>query len=186
MTGSTTGTTQLITVQADFDNCSKKLDLQQLLAYKKNFQNFWVRFIEQFIPSTTIFISGEKWCTKDEQICPTIDDCGYDNIFSKSDLGLLETDGGLKPGLKNKNNNLESEVFLSEEKVTSKKDGGYSDNKNNEPIILNNFIGSFLKKDDSVLKEKRLTLVRGELPLLRKGKIAYQNKFTQKIYILEK
>jgi hypothetical protein len=37
-------------------------NLLQLETFKKTFQGFWVQFMEQFIPATTIFVSGEKWC----------------------------------------------------------------------------------------------------------------------------
>jgi hypothetical protein len=37
-------------------------NLLQLETFKKTFQGFWIQFMEQFIPATTIFISGEKWC----------------------------------------------------------------------------------------------------------------------------
>ena len=37
------------------------LTLLQLEQYKKTFQGFWLQFMEQFIPATTIFVSGEKW-----------------------------------------------------------------------------------------------------------------------------
>jgi hypothetical protein len=37
-------------------------NLLELERFKKTFQGFWVDFMEQFIPATTIFVSGEKWC----------------------------------------------------------------------------------------------------------------------------
>ena len=55
MTGYTGNT---ITVPADFSNCTKQVTLLQLEEYKKVFQSFWVRMIEQFVPATTIFVSG--------------------------------------------------------------------------------------------------------------------------------
>ena len=65
------------------------LSIFDLIEYKKVFQNFWVRFMEQFIPATTIFVSGEKWCTSDENICPP-DPCVYDNTITQSNLGNIE------------------------------------------------------------------------------------------------
>lgn len=49
------------------DEGSKFPNLVELERFKKTFQSFWVQFIEQFIPSTTIFIGGEKWCNN--RIC---------------------------------------------------------------------------------------------------------------------
>ena len=37
-------------------------NLLALENFKKVFQGFWIDFMEQFIPATTIFVSGEKWC----------------------------------------------------------------------------------------------------------------------------
>jgi hypothetical protein len=42
-------------------------NLLELETFKKTFQGFWVQFMEQFIPATTIFVSGEKWCNS--RIC---------------------------------------------------------------------------------------------------------------------
>jgi hypothetical protein len=42
-------------------------NLVDLEKFKKTFQGFWTQIIEQFIPATTIFVSGEKWCNN--RIC---------------------------------------------------------------------------------------------------------------------
>jgi hypothetical protein len=42
-------------------------NLVQLETFKKTFQSFWMQIIEQFIPATTIFVGGEKWCNN--RIC---------------------------------------------------------------------------------------------------------------------
>ena len=84
MTGST------ITVKADLDNCTKKLNLIQLEEYKKNFQSFWVKMAEQFVPATTIFISGEKWCNNDEFICTQFEECDYDFEYVDSEITVIE------------------------------------------------------------------------------------------------
>ena len=42
-------------------------NLVELERFKKTFQGFWVQIIEQFIPATTIFVAGEKWCNN--RIC---------------------------------------------------------------------------------------------------------------------
>ena len=54
----------------------RPLTLLELENYKKTFQGFWLQFIEQFIPATTIFISGEKWsnCITCEEKTP----CEYE------------------------------------------------------------------------------------------------------------
>lgn len=84
MTGST------ITVKADFNNCTKKLNLQQLEEYKKVFQSFWVRMAEQFVPATTIFVSGEKWCNNDQFICSEFEECDYDFEYVDSEITVIE------------------------------------------------------------------------------------------------
>ena len=76
-------------------------------------------------------------------------------------------------------------MVSSNDKVTSTKNGDYSDNKTDKPILFDNFKASFLKKDDSILTSRRLTLRSGELELLKKGQKSYQNKFKEKVYILE-
>lgn len=85
-----TGTTRIVTVKADFDRCSKKVNLLQLEDYKKNFQSFWVRMIEQFVPATTIFVSGEKWCNNDELICSEFEECDYDFEYVDSEITVIE------------------------------------------------------------------------------------------------
>ena len=171
----TSATTETVTVSRNEDSCNLDLSVFDLLEYKKNFQNFWVKFIEQFIPATTIFVSGEKWSNRDNEICPTIEECGYDNIFTKSDLGLKSTNGGLT-NVPNKNTNTQSPVFKSDEEVLSEKGGDYGSNKNEGPIILPGFTGSFIPKDPSILSDGPLTLKRGELELLNKGKNKYRPK----------
>ena len=37
-------------------------NLLNLEKFKKSFQGFWMQMIEQFVPATTIFVGGEKWC----------------------------------------------------------------------------------------------------------------------------
>jgi hypothetical protein len=173
----TSATTETVTISRNEDSCNLDLSIFDLLEYKKNFQNFWVKFIEQFIPATTIFVSGEKWSNRDNEICPTIEECGYDNIFTKSDLGLKSTDGGLTD-VPNKNTNTQSPVFKSDEEVPSEKGGDYGSNKNEGPVILPGFTGSFIPKDPSILDDGPLTLKRGELELLNKGKNKYQPKIS--------
>lgn len=42
-------------------------NLVDLEKFKKTFQGFWIQIMEQFIPATTIFVAGEKWCNN--RIC---------------------------------------------------------------------------------------------------------------------
>jgi len=63
-------------------------NLIQLETYKKSFQGFWVQFMEQFIPATTIFISGEKWCNS--RICE-------EKIVSDYTLDVTNDSGVISP-----------------------------------------------------------------------------------------
>ncbi len=183
-------TTTPVTIENDFypinlSGCQEELSIYELINYKKNFQNFWVKFIEQFVPATTIFVSGEKWSNREDEICEVIEPCGYINNFSELDLGLRSTNGVPTTQTRNKNINKRSSVVTSIEKVTSTKNGDYSDNKTDAPILFDNFKASFLKKDNSILSSRRLTLRQGELELLKEGQKSYQDKFEEKVYILE-
>ena len=183
-------TTTPVTIENNFypinlSGCQEELSIYELINYKKNFQNFWVKFIEQFVPATTIFVSGEKWSNREDEICEVIEPCGYINNFSELDLGLRSTNGVPTRQTRNKNINKRSNVVTSVEKVTSNKNGDYSNNKTDAPILFDNFKASFLKKDDSILSSRRLTLRQGELELLKKGQKSYQDKFKEKVYIIE-
>lgn len=63
-------------------------NLLQLETFKKTFQGFWVQFMEQFIPATTIFVSGEKWCNS--RICSVL-------IVSDYLLAVENNSGVLSP-----------------------------------------------------------------------------------------
>jgi hypothetical protein len=63
-------------------------NLVQLETFKKTFQGFWVQFMEQFIPATTIFISGEKWCNS--RVCSEM-------IVADYLLDTTDNDGVLSP-----------------------------------------------------------------------------------------
>ena len=180
-TSATTVTTTF--VNRNPESCNIDLSIYDLIDYKRNFQNFWVKFIEQFIPATTIFVSGEKWSNRDDEICPTIEECGYDNLFTTGDLGIEETDGGLDEAVENRNTNIVSPVITSDDKVNSDRNGDYGTNDGKEPIIMDNFVGSFIERDESILKEGPLTLKRGELNLLKEGKKEYQDRLRNRIYL---
>jgi hypothetical protein len=72
-------------------------NLLQLEQFKKTFQGFWVQFMEQFIPATTIFVAGEKWCNS--VVCEEKVTCDYmmdvsstDDILSPSPVTLNVTE----------------------------------------------------------------------------------------------
>lgn len=115
-----TGNTQIVTVKADFNRCGKKVDLLQLENYKKTFQGFWVQFVEQFVPATTIFVSGERWCNRPDEICLQYEECDFDFEFVEGDVTTIpnfnifnhgplvsdqSTDYQPNPGINNGSNN---------------------------------------------------------------------------------
>jgi hypothetical protein len=152
----------------------------ELIEYKNNFQNFWVKFIEQFIPATTIFVSGEKWCTKPEQICKTYDDCGYDNDLNKSDLGLFERSSTTN-GSNNRNGGKSGNVYNGEDSLEYDRTGDYGDNKSDGPIVLgDNFFGVFITDDPSTIEEE-FTFPKGLLPLLEEGMDNFRDRMKEPI-----
>jgi hypothetical protein len=159
--------------------CDTTLNIFELIEYKNNFQSFWVKFIEQFVPATTIFISGEKWCTKPEQICKTYDDCGYDNSLNNSDLGLSEHKSSTN-GANNKNGGNNGDTYNGEDSLKYDRTGDYGDNKSDGPVILgNNFFGVFITDDPSTIEEE-LTFPKGLVPLLEEGMDTFRNKMKRR------
>lgn len=65
----------MIIVTATTESTYKYLTLYELENYKKQFQSFWIPFMEQFIPATTVWVAGERWCNEP---CNIIDLCDYD------------------------------------------------------------------------------------------------------------
>ena len=63
-------------------------NLIELERFKKTFQSFWLSFIEQFIPATTIFVAGEKWCNS--RIC-------QEKVVNDYFLDATDDDGVLSP-----------------------------------------------------------------------------------------
>lgn len=59
------------------------LSLQELKNYKKQFQSFWIPFMEQFIPATTVWVAGERWCNEP---CTIIEPCDYDFELVKAEV----------------------------------------------------------------------------------------------------
>lgn len=61
------------------------LNLYDLENYKKTFQSFWIPFMEQFIPATTIWVAGERWCNEP---CTVIDTCDYDFELTEAEISV--------------------------------------------------------------------------------------------------
>ena len=94
-TASTINVTQ--TQKSDPLACKTKLTLLELEKYKKTFQSFWVQFVEQFVPATTIFISGERWCNRPDEICTQYEECDFDFEFVEGDVTTIPNIGGVVP-----------------------------------------------------------------------------------------
>lgn len=70
------------------------LSLYELKNYKKQFQSFWIPFMEQFIPATTIWVAGERWCNEP---CTIINPCDYDFELVSADITTQEIPKGFFP-----------------------------------------------------------------------------------------
>ena len=77
-----------LTTDANPFACKTKLNLIELESYKKTFQGFWIQFVEQFVPATTIWVSGERWCNSVENICTEIEECDYDYELVASETSV--------------------------------------------------------------------------------------------------
>jgi hypothetical protein len=167
------------------DHLDEKLNIFDLIDYKNNFQSFWVKFIEQFVPATTIFVAGEKWCTTDDKICETYSVCGYEHNFNLVDLGLITVDGGTEDngGELNIGGGESVPVNESEDEFDTTPDGDYGDNNNPDGlIVIDNFIGAFIPNQPFTI-ERMLTLRPKDLDLLNGGRDEYLNKFSQPVKI---
>lgn len=65
------------------------ISLINLEQYKKTFQSFWIRLVEQFVPATTIFVSAEKWTNNLEDICEELSECDLDNELTSVDISAF-------------------------------------------------------------------------------------------------
>jgi hypothetical protein len=61
-------------------NTVRNLSIQEIETYKKQFQSFWIPFMEQFIPATTIWVAGERWCNEP---CPIVNTCEFELTSSE-------------------------------------------------------------------------------------------------------
>jgi hypothetical protein len=73
-------------------NTVSYLSLYELEQYKKQFQSFWLPFMEQFIPATTIWVAGERWCNEP---CPILNVCDYDFELVEAEISIQEVPNGL-------------------------------------------------------------------------------------------
>ena len=131
-------TSSTILTEESGSYCTETVSLLQLEEYKKVFQSFWVRMIEQFVPATTIFVSGEKWCNNDKFICTEIEECDYDYEYVSSDITVIEygtdfppssgtTSGTTNGGDTNEGNNSDTDI--------DNDSGGTPNNSDDGPII---------------------------------------------------
>jgi len=82
-------TTSAITV-----NTISTLSIYELKNYKKQFQSFWIPFMEQFIPATTLWVAGERWCSP---VCTVISPCDYDFELVEADVSVQTIPTGFLP-----------------------------------------------------------------------------------------
>jgi len=111
-TSTATTTQELITEESNPLACKNKFTLLQLENYKKTFQSFWLNFVEQFVPATTIFISGEKWCNRPDEICTQYEECDFDFEFVEADVTIKPNtnDLGRKPVISQDSNTVDPNI----------------------------------------------------------------------------
>jgi hypothetical protein len=134
--GITTATTiqELVTEDSNPLACKTKLNLLQLEGYKKTFQNFWVQFVEQFVPATTIFVSGEKWCNRPDEICVQYDECDFDFEFVEGDVTITPNISTTKTKPVVSNDSISYESSITEVKPNDGYDSVEYDSTENGPI----------------------------------------------------
>ena len=134
--GVTTATTIQVLVTEDSNPlaCKTKLNLLQLEGYKKTFQNFWVQFVEQFVPATTIFVSGEKWCNRPDEICVQYDECDFDFEFVEGDVTITPNISTTKTKPVVSNDSISYESSITEVKPNDGYDSVEYDSTENGPI----------------------------------------------------
>ena len=173
MTGYTGNT---ITVPADFTNCTRQVTLLQLEEYKKVFQSFWVRMIEQFVPATTIFVSGEKWCNNDDLICTEINECDFDFEYVDSEITVIEYGTDFAPSTGSTVNNSGGDV--GEENNggidTEVTPTGRPNDSNDGPINDNGIVIQPLPNDPGNTYTERVIQINN--PVLEREKAFYDTK----------
>ena len=135
-TGTTTTTINTLETTNSGSYCLEKVSLLQLEDYKKTFQSFWVRMIEQFVPATTIFVSGEKWCNNDELICTEFEECDYDYEYVESEITVINYGTDFSPiatGTTNNGGDLTEEN--DSDTVIDNDSGGTPNDSDDGPIF---------------------------------------------------
>lgn len=120
-------------------------NLLQLEAYKNKFQEFWVRMIEQFVPATTIFVSGEKWCNNDKLICTEFEECDYDYEYVESEITVIEYGTDFNPDDNHEDNG-----------------GDATDGPKNDIPIDNDSDGNPRNSEDGPIFEDGITVIATE------------------------
>jgi hypothetical protein len=159
----------------DCNTTGSTVTLLQLEDYKKVFQSFWVQMIEQFIPATTIFVAGEKWCNAPDVICSEFEECDYDFEFVEGEVTsiVFETDGSDIP-----------EPGGTNTEVPTENPGGYNDENPNTGTPLTTNDGPIITDNIYIVPtEPELGLTtteKGSVPpeSLVAERIRYLNKFT--------
>lgn len=169
--GITTASTLSETITATTGSyCTKTANLLQLEEYKKVFQSFWVRMIEQFVPATTIFVSGEKWCNNDTFICTEFGECDYDFEYVDSEISLITYD---TDPTDNTTPNNPNGGFVDENNTGETPTNGESNSElsvPNEPIIIEGFNITPIDRDPTggrgIILEK---IINPTLPIINGG-----------------
>lgn len=94
----------IVTTSATTVTTITYLSLPELISYKKQFESFWLPFMEQFIPATTIWVAGERWCN---EICEIEKPCSdFDLLLSNVQIKETRVNGreskSLSKSFKNK------------------------------------------------------------------------------------
>lgn len=180
MTGYTGNT---ITVPADFSNCTKKVSLLELENYKKTFQSFWVRLAEQFVPATTIFVSGERWCNNDENICTEFDECDFDFEFVEGDVTTIpNTTNPSQSNTRGTGNNILPSSGGGDNKTMEITPLDYHSTKNG-PIITPTVVVQPLPQEEGLTKILPITI--NDFNERKKNKEIFQSKISPTTVIIE-
>lgn len=161
--------------------CKKPISIFDLIKYKNNFQSFWVQFVEQFIPATTIFVAGERWCTTDEKICPSIDICDYDNAFELNDIGVININNPTNPtdDFISIGGGTSTPTIDTVDNFNPNSGGDYGDNTDDGVVIIDNVIGIYIPYRPYIIGRPIRVTVNDVRPL-QNGLIDYRNRFTEK------
>ena len=155
------------------------LSLLNLENYKKQFQSFWTPFLEQFVPATTVWVSGENWCNEP---CPIINICDYDYELVESQVSIVNVGEDTGKSLTTNSTNTRSSI------------------SSNVPTVITSiatlgssagFTGELPKTEtQSIIPTKDLGLTKEILNTLTPADssidiLAYRNKFTNVTTVIE-